>query len=259
MHIFAWPKGLISVKTQEYFVWPPLWMRSISESLPDSPPAKEYWLDCVSGFHWPDPFNYQDDGTVILWLLLRGIRGIWFLLKAAFSSFALRWCGGSNVIRPATLTQIEANLCISPDFISDYNSFAPTNVLLLCIVNLAAAKLFLKQPQRKLFRCFWDFQTLFPENHYFQSWFLAYTSISFELRSAELTVKPKMRSKRLWRLKAIPRRKLVLCAEKRFATERNSVFIDLRPSHSWAILVYTKTENLWCYTGIQILIMSTIN
>lgn len=232
MHIFAWPKGLISVKTQEHFVWPPLWKRSISESLPDLPPAKESWLDCVSGFHWPDPFNYQDDGTVICDCFCEvsvGSDSFWKLL-----SFALRWCGGSNVIRPATLTQIEANpWCISPDFISDYNSSAPTNVLPDCALWIwLLPNYFLKQPQRKLFRCFWDFQTLFPENHYFESWFLAYTSISFELRSAELTVKPKMRSKRLWQLKAIPRPKLVLCAEKRFATERSSVFIDLRASHS---------------------------
>lgn len=95
------------------------------------------------------------------------------------------------------LTQTEANLCISPDFISNYNSFAPADVLLLCIVNLATAKLFSNPAQRKLFRFFWDFQTLFPENHYFESLFLAYTSTSFVLRSAELTVKPKMRSKRL--------------------------------------------------------------
>lgn len=148
-----------------------------------------------------------------------GSGSFWKLL-----SFALRWCGGSSVIRPATLTQIEANLCISPDFISDYNSFAPTNVLLLCIVNLAAAKLFLKQPQRKLNRCFWDFQTLFPENHYFESWFLAYTSISFELRSAELTIKPKMRSKRLWRLKAIPRRKLVSVRREAFCNREKLRF-----------------------------------
>lgn len=73
-----------------------------------------------------------------------GTDSFWKLL-----SFALRWYGGSNVIRPATLTHIEANLYISPDFISDYNSFAPTNVLLLCIVNLAAAKLFSKATTEK--------------------------------------------------------------------------------------------------------------